>query len=535
MALFQFLQSIVNSIWSGLVWLFGVARQTPKLSRTGYQIVHLIVVVIIAVLLGYFSLDLPGGDDVSGDYGKFVSDHFYGILFVLLYLFVRLVVFVVRLFGIEDTPEFPDIDQAWTEALQQLARQGLELRALPLFVIIGLPEDQERSFMMGAKFVAMATGPSPETASPLRLFANSRAAFLFVSGASAIVKQIVDGPRVSAFSGSVATISSGAEGGGMVGSVMTINPNQMLAGSDASGREASGPATTASVSTLSPGQAVFASPTSSPSSAVAKTPNVDRLQPLSSETLAEWRRRLRHVCRLINSARTPFCGINGLITVVPVQWAGENCPDLGHVVAQDVETIHDSLEMLFPVVCLFTGIESLGGLSELMARAAEVNRAFTAEAKAGSRFASGRPVDPEGASWVTKQGVGWFRDWVYAAFKREPSSPGNLRLYRLLSEISDRRRRFAKLVTQGFGRLIGGQPVRLLGVYFNGRDSKSRMHVFVKQLLDNVLAEQDAVAWSPMRLQRDESSRTWTYAVYAVLGLIAAVDLYLIYDLVTSA
>ncbi len=471
---------MVDSIWNGLAWIFGVARRTPSLTPRGYQIVHLVVVVVIALLLGYFSENIPGGQEVNSE-SAFINRYLYGLLFVLLYLFVRLVVFVIRLFGIEEAPEFPDLDSAWTEALQQMARHGLDLRRLPLVLVIGLPEDQECSFLMGAKISAMATGPSPETTQPLRLFANSNSAFLFISGASAITKQLVDHPHA----------------GGIVESLATISP-------------VGGAATP--VIALPSGQA----------------------PPLSAEMLAESRRRLLHVCRLINSARVPFCGINGLVTVVPVQWAEDNSPDLSHVVAQDVQTLHEGLEMLFPVVCLFSGIEALGGLNELMARAVEVKdvkRPFSAEVKAGSHFASGRPIDPEAASWVTKLGVGWFRDWIYAIFKVDPSSPSNLRLYRLLSEISDRRRRFAKLLTQGFGRLIGGQPVQLLGVYFSGRDSKNHNHVFVKQLLDNVLLEQDAVSWSPTRIQRDESAQTWAYAVYGVLSLLAAFDLYLVYNL----
>lgn len=522
MFFFRYLQATVNSVWKALVWLFGVAKKTTGLSPRSYQILHLLVVVVIALLLGYFSDRIPGGQEVNSEIG-FINRCLYGILFVLLYLFVRLVVFVIRLFGIEDAPEFPDLDRAWTEALQQLARQGLDLRSLPLFLVIGLPEDQERPFLMGAKFSALVTGPSPETTQPLRLFANSRCAFLFLSGASAITKQIVDRPRAGGIGESVSTISPGA---GVRASMATLTPGQVSAGSDAASLKSITPG---GLPASAPGQA----PLPSPSSTAAHALSTEQIPPLSAETLTECRRRLRHVCRLINSARVPFCGINGLVTVVPVQWTRENAPEVSHVIAQDVDTLHEGLEMLFPVVCLFTGIETLGGLSDLMTRAAEVNRAFNVEAKAGSHFASGRPIDPESASWVTKQGVGWFRDWIYAAFRLEPSSPGNLRLYRLLSEISDRRRRCARLLTQGFGRLIGGQPVRLLGVYFNGRDSHNGNHVFVKQLLDNVLTEQDAVVWSPTRIQRDESAQTWTYAVYGVLFLVTAFDLYLIYSLVS--
>ena len=73
--------------------------------------------------------------------------------------------------------------------------------------------------------------------------------------------------------------------------------------------------------------------------------------------------------------------------------------------------------------------------------------------------------------------------------------------------------------------------MQLLGVYFSGRDSQNHNHVFVKQLLDNVLLDQDSVSWSPPRIQRDHSAQSWTYAVYGVLCLVTAFDLYLIYNL----
>lgn len=518
-----FFQSIINSICGAAAWVFGAAKKTSGLSPRTYQIVHLMVLLVIALVAGFFTEQICDFFGVKRADSGFdvINDYLCGWLVVVLYAFVRLILFVVRLFSIEDTPEYPDIDRAWSEALVQLGRQGFSLQSFPLFMVIGLPEDQERAFLMGAKFPATATGPSPDTTQPLRVYANPKAAFLFVPGASAIVTQLTEGPRVSLGGGSsIATMSSpGAIGS--AGSMMTLSPGQMPAGLSSGG---SGPSILGAMSTMAPLQAAASMGHASQSS------SSHAIGPLSSEALHATARRLRYVCRLVNAARKPFCGINGLVTIVPSQWAAEGCQDFSHVVAQDVQVLHEGLEMLFPVACLFSGIESLGGLPEFLSRAVEVNRAFSPEVKAGSRFATGRPIDPESASWVTKHCVGWFRDWIYSMFKKDPSSATNTRLYRLLSEISDRRRSFARLLSGGFGQLIGSQPIRLLGVYFNGRDALGRSHVFVKQLLDNVLAEQDNVVWSPQRIARDNSMRTWTFAVYGIIGLLAAADVYWIID-----
>ena len=521
-----FFQTIINSICNGAAWVFGAAKKTTGLSPRTYQIVHLIVLLLIALVAGIFNEEICEFFNVGSKTSGFdlIDAHLCGWLVVVLYAFVRLILYVIRLLSIEDTPEFPDIDHAWSEALSQLGRQGLSLQSFPLFMVIGLPEDQERAFLMGAKFPATATGPSPDTAQPLRIFANAKAAFLFVPGASAIVRQMTDGPRASLGGGSSIATMSSPGGIGSAGSIMTLAPGQLSSGMGGGGGGGSGPSILGAMSTMAPGQAA------SSLGQAGGAASGSSIGPLSSEALYETARRLRYVCRLVNRARNPFCGINGLVTVVPSQWAAEGCPDFSHVVAQDVQLLHEGLEMLFPVACLFSGIESLGGLPEFLARAADVNRAFTSEVKAGSRFATGRPIDPESASWVTKLCVGWFRDWIYSTFKKDPSSASNTRLYRLLSEVNDRRRSFARLLTGGFGQLIGSEPVRLLGVYFSGRDAQGRSQVFVKQLLDNVLAEQDNVVWSPHRIARDDAMRTWTYAVYGLIGVLVAADMYWVYD-----
>lgn len=516
-----FLQSIINSIWNGAAWLFGAAKKTTTLSPRSYQILHLVVLFVIALVTGFFTeqiCDFFGVDRSSSGFDV-IDDYLCGWLVLVLYVLVWAIRKAIQWYLAEDTPEFPDIDRAWSEAMAQLGSKGLSLQSFPLFIVIGLPEDQERSFLMGAKFTAAATGPSPDNTQPLRIYASTKAAFLFVSGVSAIVRQMTEGPRASIAGSSLATMSSpGAIGS--AGSMMTLSPGQMSSGGGDGG---SGPSIMGAMSTLAPGHA---SAMGHSSEAMTSGP----IGPLSSEALHETARRLRYVCRLVNQARKPYCGINGLVTIVPAQWAAEGSQDFSHVVAQDVQVLHEGLEMLFPVACLFSGIESLGGLPELLSRAAEVNRAFSPDVKSGSRFATGRQIDPESASWVTKHCVGWFRDWIYSAFKKDPSSSGNTRLYRLLSEISDRRRSFARLLTGGFGKLIGDQPVRLLGVYFNGRDAQGRSHVFVRQLLDNVLSEQDNVVWSPHRIARDHSMKTWTYAIYVLIFAMLAFDVYLVID-----
>ena len=117
-----FFQSIINSIWNGVAWVFGAAKKTTSLSPRGYLIVHLIVLLVIALVAGIFNqkiLDFFGLERADSG-SDTINEYLCGWLVLTLYAFVRLILFVIRLFGMEDTPEFPDIDRAWTEAMTQL-------------------------------------------------------------------------------------------------------------------------------------------------------------------------------------------------------------------------------------------------------------------------------------------------------------------------------------------------------------------------------------------------------------------------------
>src|SRR4051794_16877660 len=62
------------------------------------------------------------------------------VLFLLFSLLCWLAWWLWQLVAVEEEPShFPDIDEAWAAAKQALARAGLSLTDLPLFVVLGRP------------------------------------------------------------------------------------------------------------------------------------------------------------------------------------------------------------------------------------------------------------------------------------------------------------------------------------------------------------------------------------------------------------
>jgi hypothetical protein len=76
---------------------------------------------------------------------------------------------------------FPEIDDAWNAGVQALARNGISLRAAPVFLILGVPSAElERSIMdaCGGEFSVRGV---PEGPAPLHWYANADRIYLVCS------------------------------------------------------------------------------------------------------------------------------------------------------------------------------------------------------------------------------------------------------------------------------------------------------------------------------------------------------------------
>ena len=108
------------------------------------------------------------------------------LLFLLVYLMAWLAWGLWQLTGPEKVGrDFPDLNDAWTEATQAVADAGLELRQLPLFLILGRPEDSEDTLFEAAGRTLRVSAPRATTA-PLHIHADKEGIFLTCGGASVL-------------------------------------------------------------------------------------------------------------------------------------------------------------------------------------------------------------------------------------------------------------------------------------------------------------------------------------------------------------
>ena len=88
---------------------------------------------------------------------------------------------MLRLWLVGYRSRFPDIDHAWNAGAQALARSGISLRAVPVFLILGVPSPElERSIMdaCGGEFAVRGV---PEGPAPLHWYANAERIYLVCS------------------------------------------------------------------------------------------------------------------------------------------------------------------------------------------------------------------------------------------------------------------------------------------------------------------------------------------------------------------
>jgi len=544
----MFVWNWIRTIWrwllAGVRLVFGLGIRTTRMPRWVYQLLHFLIVAIITVVLAIFSSGWIKPWNVVTEW-QFIQNWWCGILFLALYAFVRTIHYFYRLLLMEEDSPYPDIDRAWAAGMDALARNGLDIRSIPIFPILGLTEEEEAQFFLGAKFDARVVAPGiDETPMPLRFHANRESLFISCPGVSAVCAQLASGPLLS---GGVSNYGGGDSG---AASVATLVPGGQSPGSSRPAAEMDAAAT----GTLAPGQQSPATglPSSPPAgpggtlepgaagSAATMLPGAHPSggalsrssgsgEPLSARKLDECRRRLRHLCRLITRYRQPFCPINGAAIMVPLAWSEMTTRSAIDPAKQDIEVLHASLQMQFPVVCFFNELNKVEGLREYIQRSSQVSPKFSTKARAGSHFPSGHAVDEQAARLVSTRAVDWFRLWIYAAFAQDLGSPTNPKLYQLLCDLDGRRQGLANFIREVFGGKQAGGAIRLSGCYFCGCEPSTRRYEFVKDVMDKLTHEQDQVAWSDYRLWQDHRQRRLTFWMYAAMVVLFLLDVGLLW------
>lgn len=553
------MSSIFYRVLEWLRWLFGVVPRSSVGSPRLYLAIHYSFMALLAILCAVFSNQIRTLLNVAQDMKNLPTwlDRIWcGVMFVLIYLIIRVVLYLVQLLGIEDESEFPDIEADWKDILTALERERLYIDDLPLFLVNGFTPQQEHSAFEAASNIEwkVIAPPMSQTSAVVRAFAREDAVFICCTGVGTTncqqgkISEVQDSGSGSD-SGVFSTHRKVVTGTKQAGELGAIVAKAKAGGTQHSGSLApppeaphfspAGAAPPASApprgigaffGTMAPGGLKRAMETfSAINSSSAKGYGKKRLAPISEMESMIGSRRMRYLCQLIMLARKPFCPINGMLQAIPFSWASEQdyARKLAPSIKDDLITVHESLQLQFPVVTVVTELDAIGGMKEFLLRVERVQPGLR-HSRAGSSFAAGADVDNKHAEWVIDRGIQWFRGWVYTAFAHDIDNRDNQKLFYMLCEISQRRNALVSLLRDSVYRIL--QPnLRLHGVYFSATGRASTEQGFIRGVLDKLPESQGDVAWAPQLLRSKQRSRMISVCLFvaAIAMAAAAIGLYL--------
>src|SRR5207253_8500431 len=131
------------------------------------------------------------------------------LLFLLIYVLMWLGWWLWKLLQPEEEASvFPDIDEAWAEAVKALEQGNIDITEVPLFLVVGKPAAAEEA-MFAAAQLNLTVKQSPRRGdAPLHVYANRDGLYVTCAGACLSGRQA---EILAAASGGAETGISGGE------------------------------------------------------------------------------------------------------------------------------------------------------------------------------------------------------------------------------------------------------------------------------------------------------------------------------------
>lgn len=480
-----------------------------------------VLCVVIATIAYYLNPQLVTQPIVKG--WKF------WLVVVLLIVAIPLVVwYALKLWLEGEVSRYPDIDYAWKAGIEALERHGLDLREIPLFLIIGVEGDAAAASLLQASRISFRVQEVPQGPAALHWYANPEGIYLVCTetcSLSALAK--VGGRLVEHRPAPAAASAPGRQDAVRA----TVVPGDVDTYEETSQRPVTPAAQgdirgTMNIGAGSPGQTMLPFEAGVPERPVPKLP---------TEELAECSRRLEYLCRRLSRARDPLCPINGALTLLPYQVI-ETGPGGGlevrKAVREDLRVATRSLQLQFPVTALVVGMQTEDGFRELVrrvgvdkAREQRFGKGFGASDASG---ATSRPAlaSAEQLAAVGAHACGAFEDWVYALFRARDalSQPGNSKLYSLLCKVrlhlQDRLASILGSAYTGSDQDSAGAPF-FSGCYFAATGWDEQSQAFIKSVFDKLTDQQEDVEWTDQALRDESRLRTVAYIALVFDVLLA--------------
>jgi hypothetical protein len=518
-----------SKLWEGLKSVLGLILPIAGKARGlawGLRWV-LGLVLFAAVLVGlHFLNQAVGLDKFLPGRPDHVRRNYLPILFVLICALWWLAWWLYRLLmAHEEYVEFPDITEAWDEALDALYRARIDLRDLPVFLVLGRPEGPMATLFQASRLdLEVKQAPSAPDA-PLHVYATRDAIYVTCEGASVLGRHaaLLAGTEKSKEATHLPEVEDDIEGT----LAMTIRPGV------APGAVSEVQAYLARI--RREGRTELTPQERRELRALVRKDDRNYQPPIRSrEQTEEWSARLEHLSRLLVRDRHPYCPINGILLLVPFAATDgdQDAVDAGNTIRRDLATIRNAMGVNAPIISLVSDLETAPGFTEFLThfkereRQQRIGQRYPLVPDLESRHNQGRSVEEERADSLDSLARWLFGSvvprWVYKHFHVE--KPGkeelpdalraNAGLFLFMHHLRERQRRLSKIFSLGIVAEEGEAPL-FGGCYLGGTGAdRERGQGFLPGVFNRLVERrkdgeklEECVSWTARALEEDAHSQ----------------------------
>lgn len=498
----------------------GVTGFLRKLGRVILLILALLL--FVAIFWGLYLLgDYLGLQRVLGGPLPWLRPYWLPLLVILFCVTFYLAVRLWGLLGPEkDANAFPDLDASWAEAEASLVQAGINVRDVPLFLMLGKPYGSVDAIFSGSKITWLVRQVPLRVDAPFQVYAHKQAIFVALGEHSMLGKvldQLAKGvPADEPLPSAQVSVFHDAPLPPVTDAILPAadplaSPN-LLAEELAPGRSAiafdSGPR----IPTLE--------------ERTAKQLQ-SRWQPIVPEVLDLARRRFNAMVRILAKYRRPYCTANGVLIVTP-QTGLANAIDAGHVAAaieEDLSIITKGGQTRCPAWLMVADLHTIPGFDALFASLDSERR----QRLLGRDLPFHPDLGPDALGGMTASAIDSFLgslsllsqklfviESAHAAAAQAFVTNG--KLFELVEHLEQRRAGLEIVVR----RIIHGHSPD--GLYFGGfylaatgADPNSDQ-AFVPGVFRLLIDHQNKVQWTDEALEEETDYQRWATFGYAAMG-----------------
>lgn len=395
------------------------------------------------------------------------------LLFALSYVVMWLLFCLSKLLA-SDTRAglFPDIDEAWSEALLGLRSAGIDLQTTPVYLVLGRPAASEEMFFEAAGTLLLQARRRKEA--PLHVYARSEGIFVTCTGASLLGRQ--------------------------VNHLLESDIDTGLCWSEKSG------------------------------SAEVEHDHL-RASTLGRESLDLYLARLHLLARLLARARGNSCPIDGLLIVIPLAVSNnaEESTLTGRLCQQDLLTLRAALGVDCPIYVTVCDLEKIPGWSEFaMSLSPDQTLACRFPLLPDLELAEIEDMVGSGIRNLMQVRLSAYGNAMFRlegehgeAEKSTRSASRNERLVAFLSQMHVRTERLVRLVTSALYSTTGWYPM-VGGFYLAATDGQQNQR-HAAELFKDMARSQSCVVWTSAALAEERRYRHLARGIIAGALLLGAV------------